>query len=62
MAKAKEFPEFDPAAMDALIGKTKTPSPIRTERRSRRVDTRSGISNLGVAQVAGDVSPGPRRQ
>ena len=28
MAKAKEFPEFDPAAMDALIGKTKTPEDL----------------------------------
>ena len=28
MAKAKEFPEFDPTAMDALIGKTKTPEDL----------------------------------
>jgi transposase-like protein len=28
MARAKEFPEFDPAAMDALIGKTKTPEDL----------------------------------
>ena len=28
MAKAKEFPEFDPAAMDALIGTTKTPEDL----------------------------------
>ena len=28
MAKAKEFREFDPAAMDALIWKTKTPEDL----------------------------------
>lgn len=28
MARAKEFPEFDPAAMDALIGDTKTPEDL----------------------------------
>ncbi|MBK7907228.1 MAG: IS256 family transposase [Gemmatimonadetes bacterium] len=28
MARPKEFPEFDPAAMDALIGKTKTPEDL----------------------------------
>ena len=61
MAKPKQFPEFDPAAMDALIGDTKTPEDLAAlfrfmqKRLAERILAGELTEHLGYA--AGEAKP-----
>ncbi len=61
MAKPKQFPEFDPAALDALIGDTKTPEDLAAlfrfmqKRLAERILAGELTEHLGYA--AGEPKP-----